>query len=105
MASAILSDFLGVKIRRHYRDKSFDRPRRYYKSDAWHHLGVTNANGLCLKKDATHADLYMKVAPWTERCNNRDGRGKARADIRQEAINYLKCARVLFKKLNNNEIG
>ena len=60
IAAAVLQDFLHCKVKIVYRDKSTDRPRRYMRSRAWEHLGVVNTNGFCLKKDATHADLYSQ---------------------------------------------
>lgn len=62
VATAILSDFLKCRVRKVYRDKSTDRPRRYMRSEFWQGRGVTCVSGCCKKKDATHADLYA-IAP------------------------------------------
>lgn len=60
IAAAVLRDFLSCKVKIVYRDKSTDRPRRYMRDTFWASRGVTCVNGFCLKKDATHADLYVR---------------------------------------------
>lgn len=60
IAAATLRDFLHVKVSIVYRDKSTDRPRRYVRTKAWQGSSIVNYNGFCLKKDATHADLYAR---------------------------------------------